>query len=281
MMQEEKGSYDEPKTFGIAKYRLYYSAIVMVVITGTMIFDKEPTPIICFAPVALLAAYLFLPFTYRLIVSDEAISSINLFGVRTLEWNEVAEIGIKHGNLLLYNRDGDVKVTVNQQIDDYPEVIKFIRQQCRNLWKLDDIQTFHQSHLESSFTTLVGLGIPVIGIWVLIQEGFTKQSGFVLVGTILFSAILVVPSLLYIRKLSLDGEFLVVQHLIWKSQFHVKDVWSVGLEQKYGKNIVTYPVHIRIRNRKDIVVEKVKEGNPILVNAIETWMKKYKGKQND
>jgi hypothetical protein len=280
MMQEEKTSYDEPKTFGIAKYRLYYSAIVMVVIVGTMIFDKEPTPTICFAPVALLAVYLFLPFTYRLIVSDEAISSINLFGARTLEWNEVAEIKIKHGNLLLSNRDGDVKVTVNQQIDDYPEVIKFIRQQCLYLWNLDDIQTFHQNYLENSFTALVGLGITVIGIWVSIQEGFTKQSGFVLVGTILFSAILIVPGLLHIRKLSLDGDVLVVQYLIWKRQFHVKDVWSVSLEQEYGKNIVTYPVRIRIRNKKDIVIEKVKEGNPILVNAIEGWVKKHKGITN-
>ncbi|HSO12414.1 MAG TPA: hypothetical protein VLT51_08565 [Anaerolineales bacterium] len=68
-----------------------------------------------------------------------------------------------------------------------------------------------------------------------------------------------------------------MQHLIWKRQFHVNEVWSVTLEQKYGKNVVTYPVHIRVRDKKDIVIEKAKEGNPILVNVLETWMKKYKG----
>lgn len=277
MTEKDKISFDEPRTYGIAKYRLYYSITVILVIVGTTIYEKIPTPPICFAPMVLLAAYLFLPFTYKLIVSDGAISSMNLLGTRTLEWNEVAEIGIKRGNLILSNRDGDVRVTVNQQIDDYAEVIKFIKQQRPYLWTLDDIQTFHQKYLEKSFTALVGLAMPLVVIWVLFRDGFTKETGIVLVGSILFSAVLVIPSLFHIRKLSLEGEILVLQYLIWKRQFNVKDVWSVSVEQKYGKNIVVYPVHIRVRDKKDIVVEAVKEGNPLLVNAIEMWMKKYKG----
>lgn len=281
MTDEEKISFDEPKSYGIAKYRLLYSVVVILAIVGTTIFEQLPTPPICTAALVFLAAYLLLPHTYKLIVSDEAVSSINFLGTRTLEWNEVAEIGIKNGHLVLNNRDSDVKVTVNQQIDDYPEVIRFIKQQLPNLWNLDDIKIFHQSYLEQVFTGLIGFGIPALGIWVILQEGFTRQAGFVLVGTILFSAVLVIPNLFHIRQLSIEGDVLVVQHLIWKRQFHVNEVWSVTLEQKYGKNVVTYPVHIRVGDRKDIVIEKAKEGNPILVNAIETWMKKYKGKQND
>lgn len=277
MSDEEKIRFNEPKSYGFAKYRLFYSILGVIVIVGLMIFDKDPTPPICFGLVAVFAIYLFLPFTYRLIISDEAISSINLFGVRTLEWNEVAEIGSKNGHIVLSNRDNDVKVTVNQQIDSYPEVIKFIKQQLPNLWDLDDIRIFHQSYLEQTFTGLLGLGIPVLGVWVIVQEGFTRQTGFVLVGTVLFSAVLVIPNLFHIRQLSIEEDVLVVQYLVWKRQFHVNEVWSVALEQKYGKNVVTYPVHIRVRDKKDIVVEKAKEGNPILVNSIESWIKKYKG----
>lgn len=280
MTDQEVIKFDEPKSYGVSKYRLTYSVAVIALIVGSMIFNKEPIPPICFGLVAILAIYLFLPFVYRLIVSDEAISSINLFGARTLEWNEVAEIGIKNGHLVLSNRDNDIKVTVNQQIEGYPEVIEFIKQQLRNLWNLDDIKIFHQSYLEQTFSGLIGLAIPVLGVWIIFQEGFTRQTGFVLVLTILFSAFLVIPSLFHIRQLSIDGDVLVVQHLIWKRQLHVNEVWSVTLEQKYGKNVVTYPVHIRVKDKKDIVVEKAKEGNPILVNAIESWMKKYKEKRN-
>lgn len=277
MSDEEKIKFDEPKSYGFAKYRLFYSILGVIVIVGSMIFDKDPTPPICFGLVAVFAIYLFLPFTYRLIISDEAISSINLLGVRTLEWNEVAEIGSKNGHIVLTNRNNDVKVTVNQQIDSYPEVIKFIKQQLPNLWDLDDIRIFHQSYLEQTFIGLLGLGIPVLGVWVIVQEGFTRQTGFVLVGTVLFSAVLVIPNLFHIRQLSIEEDVLVVQYLVWKRQFHVNEVRSVALEQKYGKNVVTYPVHIRVRDKKDIVVEKAKEGNPILANSIELWMKKYKG----
>ena len=277
-MTEDDGiSFDEPRTYGIAKYRLYYSVIVILVIAGTIIYEKIPTPPICYAPMGLLVAYLFHPFTYKLIVSDEAISSISLLGTRNLEWNEVAEIGIVRGNLILSNRDGDVRVTINQQIDDYFEVIRFIKQQRPHLWTLDDIQTFHQKYLEKAFTALFGLGMPLVVIWVLFRDGFTKETGIVLVGAMIFSAYLIIPNLFHIRRLSIEGDTLVVQYLIWKQQFHVNEVWSVTLEQNYGKNIVTHPVHIRVRDKRDIVVEKAKEGNPILVNAIESWMKKYKG----
>jgi hypothetical protein len=279
--QEHKISYEEPKTFGIAKFRLYYSAIAIIVIVGALIFDKEPTPPICFGAVVVLAVYLFLPFTYRLIVSDEAISSINFLGAKTLEWNEIADIGLKKGNLILSNRDADVKVTVNQQIDDYPEVIKFIKQQRPELWRLDEVNPFHQSYLENALSVLIGFGILIMGGWLLFRDGLTTDSASLILIVLGSSVFLVLHGLLRIRKLSLDQDFLVVHYLVWKRQFHVNDVWSVSLEQEYGKNIVTYPVHIRIRDRKDIVVENVKEGNPILVNAIEMWMSKYKGKQND
>lgn len=79
----------------------------------------------------------------------------------------------------------------------------------------------------------------------------------------------------------MDGDILVIKQLIGEHQFHVSEVLSVSMEQKFGKNVVTYPVRIRIKNKKDIVIEKAKEGNSILVNALEMCMNKYNGKQND
>ena len=281
MTKKEKIIFDEPKTFTIAKYRFFYSIIVLIVIVGTLIFQKEPPPPICIGSVALLAMYLFLPFTYKLIVSDEAISSINLLGIKTLKWNQVAEIALKNGNLLLNNRDGDMKVTVNQQIDDYPEVLKFIKQQRPELWKLDDIHTFHQNYLERAFSVFMGFVVLVMGIWAIMENGWTSEMIVPLLFIFSMSMFLIFYGLMRIRKLSLDEDKLVVTYLIWERQIHVSEVWSVSLEQQYGKNIITYPIHIRIRDKKDIVVEKVKEGNPILVNAIELWMERYKGKQSD
>lgn len=280
-MTEEEISFDKPKSYSISKYRLLYSAVGVVAIVGTMIFDKEPTPPICFGFVGLLAIYLFVPLLYKLIVSDEAISSINFFGSRTLEWNEIAEIAVKNGNLILSNQDGNVKVTINQQIDDYPSVIKFIRQQRPELWCLDDISSFHQEYVESAFSFLMGIAALLGGVWVLFGDDMTANMMMPILFLFGISIIFMLSGLFRIRQLSLDGEMLVVQYLLWKRQFHVNDIWSVSLEPKFGRNILLYEVRIRVRDKNDIVVEKIREGNPILVNAVENWMKKYKGKQND
>lgn len=280
-MTEEEISFDKPKSYSISKYRLLYSAVGVVAIVGTMIFDKEPTPPICFGFVGLLAIYLFVPLLYKLIVSDEAISSINFFGSRTLEWNEIAEIAVKNGNLILSNQDGNVKVTINQQIDDYPSVIKFIRQQRPELWCLDDISSFHQEYVESAFSFLMGIAALLGCVWVLFGDDMTANMMMPILFLFGISIIFMLSGLFRIRQLSLDGEMLVVQYLLWKRQFHVNDIWSVSLEPKFGRNILLYEVRIRVRDKNDIVVEKIREGNPILVNAVENWMKKYKGKQND
>ena len=84
-----------------------------------------------------------------------------------------------------------------------------------------------------------------------------------------------------IREITFDMDYLVAKYLAWKRRIHVSEIVSVALEQKMGKNEVSYPVHIKLRSGKQLVVEKVKEGNPTLLNAIETWMETHKGKYND
>lgn len=281
MTNKEKLSFDEPKTYSIAKFRLVYSILSIIALVGIMIFSKEPTPPICFGLVALFAVYLFLPFAYKLIISDEAISSISVLGTRTLEWNEVAEIKNKNGNLLLINRDGDVQVTVNQQIDGYPNVVSFIKQQRPELWKLNDIKTFHQNIFQSTILGIVGLLIIYATIAFSLEGGFflTQDLPSILFG--LFIGAILIWQAIKIREITFDIDYLVAKYIVWERRFHVNDIQSVNLEQRMGKNEVSYPVHVKLKNGKQLVIEKAKEGNPMLASAIETWMNTHKGKQND
>lgn len=282
MTDEDINNFDEPQIYRISKYKLAYSILVLIAIVVSTVIEKLPTPPpICLASFVFLAIYLLLPHTYKLVVSNEAISSINYLRTGTLEWNELAEIENKNGNLLLRNQDGSIKVLVNQQIDGYPEVIKFIKKQRPDLWNLDDIQTFHQNYLDELFQILFGIVIFIAGIWLLIQEGFSMQEAGIFFIFMLLAGWLFFSGATKIRRIFLDGDILVIDQLIGERQIHVSEVLSVSMEQGFGKNFVTYPVRIRIRNKKDIVIEKAKEGNSILVNALEMWMNKYNGKQND
>lgn len=278
MIKEDEKKFDEPKAYSISKYRLGYSSLVIIIIIGMMIFDNEPTPPICFGAIGIFAIYLFFPFTYKLIVSNESISSISIFGERTLEWNEIFEIKASKKGLFLFNADSTVKVFINQQIDDYPLVIKFVQQQCPNLWKSEDSQAFHQNIIEA---TLFGvLGFPAIYLTIVIslengisfsQDILTLMIGLVIGGVLLWQGI-------KIREITFDMDILVVKYIAWEYRIHVNDINSVELEQQMGKNEISYPVHIKLKNGRQLVIEKIKEGNPVLLNAIEKWMETYKGK---
>ncbi|MBK9924652.1 MAG: hypothetical protein IPP66_05095 [Anaerolineales bacterium] len=225
MTEEEHLNFDEPKSYSLAKARLYYAVFAVLFIFGGLIFEKVPFTPICFAPLAGLAIYLFLPFTYKLIVSDEAISSINLLGAKTLGWNEIAEVTTKKGGLLLANQDGDVKVFVNQQIDDYLVVIRFIQRQRPDLWKLDDAKTFHQNIIEATIFGILGLPIIYITIAVSFENGFSFSDDMltVLLGS-LMGGVLIWQGI-KIREITFDMDYLVAKYLVWERRVHVSEIF--------------------------------------------------------
>ncbi len=267
--------FSEPQVFRLAKNRLTYSitAIVIIAIISLLEFKNLLIWLFFLFPLAL---YLFIPFVYRLIVSDEATSSINLFGTKTLEWIEVAEIKPKSGGIVLINVGSDIKVFINPQIEDYPEVVKFIQQKRPDLWKLQETSEFHQNILQNIFMLLTGVGLfAMIGIAVF-REGFTNGLIVPVLGMLVICAFAIWSGISKIRMLSLQENILIVKYLFWRRQFHVNEVESVGLEQEMNKNRINYSVHIKLKDGTKIVLERVNEGNPILVSTLENWLKKYK-----
>ena len=220
--------------------------------------------------------YLFMPFVYRLVVSDEAISSINLFRTRTLAWNDITEIRPKNGSIVLVNANDDIDVFVNPQIDDYPEVIKFIQQKRSDLWKLQQTTEFHQGIVESVYLLILGAGfLALIGL-AIFREGFSADRIGLFLLVCAICAVAIWKGLSKIRALSLENEVLIVKYILWKQPYHVRKVESVSLEQQMNKNQVNYPIHIRLSNGHQIILENIKEGNPILLDALEQWLLRYK-----
>jgi hypothetical protein len=243
---------------------------------GAIIFESKNFQLFCFIPLGLFVLYLFVPFLYKLVVSNEAISSVNYFRTQTLAWNEIAGIKPKSGGTLLTNNDDDIKVYVNSQIDGYPEVIKLLQEKCPNLWILQETTVFHQSILESLFLVVIGFGFMFFMISSMIDKGFSIQKDYLFLAVLGVCLIVVWKGFSQIRELSFDNDLLVIKHLGWKNRFHVSEVRSVGLEQQMNKNEILYPVHIRLKNGKQVILEKVKEGNPILLSALEQWLENYK-----
>ncbi len=265
----------EPQVYGLAKNRLIYSVVAIVVIAFVSFLEFN-NYLAWFIFVIAFAFYLFIPFVYRLVVSDEAISSIHLLSTQTMEWFEIVEIYPKNSGIVLVNIDTDNNVFINSQIEDYPEVVKIIQQKRPDLWKLQDTSEFHQNIIESIFMLTIGTGLLfMIGLMVF-QEGFSKDGVVLVLGMLAICAFITWTGLSKIRGISLEGNILIVKYIFWNQQFHVDEIKSVGLEQEVNKTQVNYSVHIKLKNGSQVVLQKVKEGNVILINALENWLKKYK-----
>jgi hypothetical protein len=139
----------------------------------------------------------------------------------------------------------------------------------------------HQNIFEATFLGAMGLLIIFGTITFSLKDEFSfgQDAPTILFG--LFIGCVLIWQGIKIREITFDMDYLVVKYIAGERRFRVNDIQSVSLEQRMGKNEISYPVHIKLTDGKQLVIEKAKEGNPILVNAIETWMKTYKGKQND
>ena len=263
---------DEPRVYKISKNKLTYSILIIFLVAAGSFSDYKEFFVGWLVFLSLFALFLFVPFVYKLIVSDEAISSINLFRTQTLEWNEISEIQFKSGGILLKNSDDSIKVLVKSQIDDFPEVVKLIQYKRSHLWKSHLITEFHQRVLENVLVFVMGLAFILFTLQTFFVDGFSKNDIFPVLGMMAFFAFLVWFGVSKIHKVFIDGDTLIVKYLFWNRKYHVSKIASINLQQKMEKNLVRYPVYIYLKNGKKIVLESTKEGNPILLNALEQWL---------
>jgi hypothetical protein len=268
--------FTEPRVYGVAKNKSIYAIVTVVFIAFITLLDiKEFSSVWLFFLIPLLL-YLFIPFLYKLIISDETISSINFFRKQSLGWNEITEIRPNNGGISLINTDGDIKVFINSQIDGYPEVVKLVQQKRSDLWKFLDVLEFHQNIIENIILLIMGVGFFILMGSILFQNGVSSDGIIPSLIVLAIGVFLIWKGSAKIHRVSLENEMLVIKYIFWKRQFHVNEVESVSMERGLGKNEILYPVYIKLKNGKQVILQKVKEGNPILLNALENWFVKYK-----
>lgn len=267
---------DEPRVYKMAKDKLIYSIMAIILVTFGLFLDVKRFDLGYLIVLGLIAIFLFFPFTYKLLISNEAISSINLFRIKTLEWNEISEIQFKSGGILLKNSDDSIKVLVKSQVDGFPEIVKLIQHKRSHVWNSQSITEFHQGILENLLILIFGLTLAVLVLRTFFIDGLSKDDAVLILGTIVMVSFAIWFGVSKIRKISIDDDSLIVKYLLWNRKYHSSEIISVSLEQKMEKNLVKYPVYIYLESGKKIVLEKVKEGNPVLLSSLEQWLGVHK-----
>lgn len=268
----------EPQSYGLNKILLARLAIALVILFFSNFFAINKLSVVWVASFLLLLFYSLFSFTYKIVVSDEAISSMYLFRDKTVGWDEIVEIRPKNGGLSLIASNTNAEVYVNPQLDRYLDVVNLIQAKRPDLWRMNDMIVFHQSMVSSLVLLMLGSALPLVFGYPMIRDAFDDSRNLMLLLVMLsMSVFMIWKSVSRIYKLSLMGNVLVAQYFFWKQEFDVTEVASVTLETElWDRAGVYYPVRIHLADGNTLNLQNVKEGNLVLENAIKLWLEKYK-----
>jgi len=264
-----------PQVYRLPKSRFIYSVAILIAIAGMSFWGATPQFLIGrLIFLTVVAANLFIPFRYRLVVSDKVISSIDGLTEQTLMWDEVAEIiPERDGVFLLPDQQSDIGIYINSQIESYSEVIGCARQKRPDLLKFEDITEFHQSNIESLFLLVVGACLMFRLGGTFLRNALVNGNITQLLLLLALSALIIWKSISKIHSLSLLDDTLIIRYFFWHQAFKVNEIELVELEQQMEEEPPSDFVHIRLKNETEIVLDKVLEGNSVLVSVIKNRIK--------
>jgi hypothetical protein len=218
---------------------------------------------------------------YRVGITSDEIVSFQYFRKRSLLWNEVARIEPKGGGFILSNHDSDIKIYLNPQVSRFLGLVEFIKQKRPDLWKVQDIRSFHAG----------AAGMILISAFGALAMFFAGTRFFVGRDDPLYLLLLFLMGAGFIAlafakpvEYLFEGDKFVLHYLLWDRALRVNDIESViskrgiiGSPEGILSEQSFYPITIKLRHGGKFAIAALKEGTPALENALQQWMKQYKG----
>jgi len=221
---------------------------------------------------------------YSVTLTEKEIVVWDLFRVRRLAWTDIYEVipSSYRDSFSLSDRHGDVKVYISSQVKGYLELTSLIKQRRPDIWKvrnthtLQEIEIFHQRPWVAIY---YGLG----SIAMLAAIFLIPSSGNIVIDNLgrLLSCIVGISVFVLVartpRKLEFQGPSLILSFYGgWKNSIHVNEVRAFYIKQQNTRSGTVNILCLELENGKKLSFGDYKEGVPILANAFEKWMKKYK-----
>ena len=269
------------RSSAITSALLFFGAIMFPFFAYLSVMNRQGKgTLTIFLVLFVLCLFTFVSSIYSVTITENEIIVYRYLRAQKLAWREIYEIIPKWGDsFLLSNRDGDVRVFVSSQVRGYIDLVYEIRQMCPDIWRAQDVQTFHSSPWAALFFGLMGAGLAVAGGRGLLTAGDQGD---------LFSSLLISAPGLWAcgtafrapRTLSFEGAQLAIGYLWWERRIHANQVRGIRVEHRQVRNAITYFVNLELESGKKLVLNNYKEGMPALINALEKWVEKNRPLQD-
>ena len=202
-------------------------------------------------------------------ISSAAITTSRLFGSKTLRWTEIASMSMRGQTLRLHNRDEDVILSIDSQLEDYKEILDIVFSK-----RPDMVDTSANTVMSGGWLSNVlvpGFGLLIIAGSVLL---FSASENTGKIYSLLFFALgafLIGSWLLSPKSITLQDKTLLVTYLFKEASYTAKDIESISLEKTRTRNGYIYFVQVNLTSGKKIKLPTFQQGASLTYQLLKRW----------
>ncbi|HMB22432.1 MAG: hypothetical protein ACM33V_09040 [Chloroflexota bacterium] len=170
----------------------------------------------------------------------------------------------------MHNRDEDVTLTLDSQLDDYNEVLDLVFSRRPDLFDAGENNVLSGNWLRNVVLLVAGLVVITISIiLVFLLEGFDKIFSLPLfmLGIYIVWSWFSAP-----RRLTLDGKNLIVGYLLEEASYSVDEIRSISYKRKRKpkSGYINY-IQINLKAGDDIQFSLFEHGNAFAYQVLKRW----------
>lgn len=257
------------KTFRHSFGKVAVLALVILLLGFGAFVSRDP-----FTSLAAVLGFIIALFyvTSSVTISSDEVTTKGLLGSKSLRWSEIARISSFGETLQLHNYDEDQRLSIDSQLDGYPDILNIIFSKRPDLLDGNDDTTMSISWLGAISTLGVSLAIIAIGVFQFLE---TRDVGrifsliFFVMGVSLILKWLLAP-----KSLTLEGKTLTVGYWFKERSHPASDIDYISLEKQRTKNGYHYFAQINLISGKKIKLPAFKQGAQLTYQILKRWHKK-------
>jgi len=270
---------NEPRVYKNSPATLIVIVVLFIFLIAGIVFGVGFDDATFIIPIALFALIIFgsvfIAVSAKTSISDEEITTSNIFGSRTIRWTELHRVSGRGYNIKLHNFDGDVTVVPNSGLPGYEEVVEFIGKKRPDLFSPQEYGEMRRGigpFLMMGFVTIllcagsIGLALSIADSPDLSFVNFAPLLIFVFIVIIFGATTLSIP-----RAVTLESGSLNLKYLFSEKTLRADEISFIQLGYTQTRNGKHYYIALHLTNRKNIRLSGLGVSLPIAYLTLKNW----------
>lgn len=269
----------EPRVFKNSPAILVVMVLIFAVLIGGILFGTGFESSFTVLPVAAFAIFIFglifVANSAKITITDEDITTQNIFGSRTLRWTEIYRVSGRGYEIKLHNYDGDVTVLPSSGLPGFEEVVEIIGAKRPDLFNPLELGEIRRGWVPFILMGLVVLFLLGVGLMLFVafmdsSDGFPATfiplAIFGLIAIVLGATTFSIP-----REISLNGNTLTMRYLFNERSIRADEIKHIQFGYTQSRNGKHYFIALHPFQGRQIRLSALGTSLPIVYLTLKNW----------